>query len=155
MTKLIAVPMSLKEANNFVFNFHRHNKPVVTHKFSIGASNGNELVGVAIVGIPVARLLMDGLTAEVLRTCTNDNAQKGTNSFLYGCCWRACKAMGYKRLVTYTLATESGASLRGAGWKIVAECKPRKPGPGVWGSANRLRKWQPIYGQLKFRWEAP
>ena len=60
--------------------------------------------------------------------------------------------MGGKRMVTYTLQQESGSSLRGAGWKIVGEVKPQK---NPWGSQNRARDWQPIYGQLKFRWEAP
>jgi len=69
---------------------------------------------------------------------------------LYGACWRAWRAMGGKRLITYTLQTEPGTSLRGAGWRIVAECKP-----GSWNRENidRLRHWQPIYGQQKFRWQ--
>ena len=156
MTKLFAVPMSLKEANAFVESFHRHSQPTNANgrpgggKFAIGASNGDELVGVAIVGRPVARGMQDGFTAEVVRTCVNDGAQKGANSFLYGCCWRAARAMGYRKLITYTLATESGASLRGAGWKIVSEVKPRE---NPWSGPDRARRWQPIYGQLKLRWE--
>lgn len=153
MSKLIAMPISLREANDFVFNFHRHSKRTAANggKFAIGASDGEQLVGVAIVGRPIARHLDDSVTAEVTRTCTNEHAQKGTNSFLYTRCWKACKAMGYTRLITYTLATESGASLRGAGWSTVAECKPSKG----WNRPNvgRMREWQPVYGQLKFRWE--
>lgn len=148
---LIAVPITLRQANDFVEQFHRHNRRTSRDggKFAVGASTG-ELVGVAIVGKPIARLLDDGWTAEVLRACCNDHAPKGTNSFLYGCCWRAWRAMGGRKLITYTLTTESGASLRGAGWTVVAECKP-----GTWSreKAGRLREWQPIYGQAKLRWE--
>lgn len=149
MSRLIAVPITIREANAFVENFHRHNGPVQGARFAIGASDGEQLIGVAIVGRPVARMLQDGWTAEVLRTCTNKHAPKNTNSFLYGCSWRAWRGMGGRRLVTYTLATESGASLRGAGWRVVAESKPSEG----WSRIGRLRRWQPIYGQLKLRWE--
>ena len=147
--------MSLREANRFVESFHRHSLPTDNNrpgggKFAIGASTGDALVGVAIVGRPVARGMQDGVTAEVVRTCTNDKAPKGTNSFLYSRCWRAARAMGYHKLITYTLASESGASLRGAGWKVVAQVEPRK---NPWQGPDRARRWQPIYGQLKLRWE--
>lgn len=145
------IPMTLREANDFVAQFHRHNRPVQGHRFSIGASDGGELWGVAIVGRPLSRMLQDGYTSEVLRTCVRPGAPKNANSFLYGRCWRVWQAMGGRRLVTYTLATESGSSLRGAGWKIAGEVKPA--GPKGWSSAGREREWQPIYGQQKFRWE--
>jgi hypothetical protein len=148
---LTVVPISTAEANEFVANFHRHNKPVLRGKFAIGASDGDRLVGVAIVGRPVARSLDDGFTVEVTRLCVLDDAPKNTCSFLYGRCWRIWQQMGGKRMVTYTLQSESGASLRGAGWKIAGEVKPRKDG---WSCPSRPREWQPIYGQLKFRWEA-
>ena len=102
------VPLTLREANEFVANFHRHNKPTHGGKFAVGAVEGEELVGI----------------------------------------WQQ---MGGKRMVTYTLQEESGSSLRGAGWKIVGETKPTESG---WDRKNRKRDWQPIYGQLKFRWEA-
>ena len=147
------VPISLKEANQFVENFHRHNRPVTKSggKFAIGASSCDGLVGVAIVGRPVARLMQDGWTAEVLRTCVLSIAPKGANSFLYAAAWRAWREMGGKKLITYTLATESGASLRGAGWKVVAEVYRS----GDWNreKLGRKREWYPIYGQQKFRWE--
>ena len=150
--KLSLVPITLREANDFVAQFHRHNGRTSRNggKFAIGASTGNALVGVAIVGLPLARLLADGWTAEVLRCCTLDGAPKGTNSFLYAASWRAWRAMGGRKLITYTLVTESGASLRGAGWKIVAECRGHS-----WNRSNldRMREWKPIYGQLKLRWE--
>lgn len=113
--KLILIPVSLKEANAFVAEHHRHHKPVVGHKFSIGCMVNEKLIGVAIVGRPVSRYLDNGLTLEVNRLCTD-----GTNnacSFLYAAAWRAARAMGYRKIVTYILDTESGTSLRAAGWK--------------------------------------
>jgi hypothetical protein len=150
--KLEVAPITIKEANAFVKNFHRHNKPVkIGYRFALGAMYEAELVGVAIVGRPVARMLDDGLTAEVNRVCVVDHAPKNTCSFLYGRCWRVWQQMGGKRMITYTLQEESGSSLRGAGWKIMGEVKPQeKP----WSGPGRERYWQPIYGQLKFRWEA-
>ena len=150
VAKLKAVPTLLSEANEFVANFHRHNKPVTGARFSIGVSDGERLVGVAIVGRPVARALQDGLTAEVVRCCVTDDAPKGSCSFLYAACWRAWRAMGGAKLITYTLQSEGGASLRGAGWKLVAELTGSDP--KAW--QNRPgREWQPVVGQDKFRWE--
>jgi hypothetical protein len=147
------VPITLREANSFVEQFHRHNGRTTRDggKYALGASTGDALVGVAIVGRPVARLMDDGWTAEVLRCCVVDAAPKGTNSFLYAAAWRVWREMGGRKLITYTLQSESGASLRGAGWRIVAECRPS----GGWSRETlfRFRDWQPIYGQQKFRWE--
>jgi hypothetical protein len=140
---LVARPVDQREANAFVLNFHRHNKPVVGARFSIGAEHDGELVGVAIVGRPTARKMQDGRTAEVTRCCVRDHAPKGCCSFLYAASWRAWRAMD-------TLQSEGGASLRGAGWKIVAELKPGSP--NAWQSRPD-REWQPIVGQAKFRWE--
>lgn len=149
--KLTVVPITLSEAGEFVRNFHRHNKPPVGHVFSIGVSDGENLVGVAIVGRPVARMLQDGQTLEVLRCCVVESAPKGTPSFLYSRCWRVASALGWSKLITYTLQSESGSSLRGAGWKVVNQS------PGNKGKAwqNRPgREWQEVVGQSKFRWEA-
>ena len=143
--------MPLKEANEFVANFHRHNKPVQGAKFAIGASDGSRLIGVAIVGRPVARRLDDGITAEVTRCCVLDDAPKGTPSFLYSRCWRVWAALGGQRLVTYTLKTETGASLRGAGWSVVGQSNGFSEGKG-WTSRPG-REWQPVVGQAKLRWE--
>lgn len=106
-------PMTLREANAYVEQYHRHHGPVVGHKFSIGLSDGEKIVGVAIVGRPVARHLDDGWTLEVNRLCTDGT--RNACSMLYAAAWRAARAMGYKRLVTYILDTENGASLRAAG----------------------------------------
>lgn len=154
--KLFAVPMSLKEANNFVSAYHRHNGRTVRDggKFAIGCSNGDGLVGVAIVGNPISATYMDGYTAEVTRLCAReDEHQKNTESFLYAACWRAVRAMGYLRLITYTLKIESGTSLRAAGWRILHETKP---GHNDWAAKARMtgkaRQWQSIYGQQKICW---
>jgi hypothetical protein len=148
---LSAVPIDLGEANAFVASFHRHNRPTVGHKFSVGVSDGVALWGVAIAGRPIARLQQDGRTVEVLRCCVRDGAPKGCASFLYGTLWRAARALGYGRMITTTLQSESGASLRGAGWKVVAERGERDA--GSWQSRPG-REWQPVVGQAKLVWEA-
>ena len=95
------VPITLKEANAFVERYHRHHKPVAGHKFSIAASDGEKIVGVAIVGRPVSRYLDNGLTLEVNRLCTDGT--RNACSFLYSAAWRAARNLGYKKLITYIL----------------------------------------------------
>jgi hypothetical protein len=148
---IYAVPMTISEAKEFVTNFHRHNKAPQSGLFAVGASDGNQLIGVAIVGRPVARQLDNGKTAEVIRCCVIDSSPKGACSFLYARCWQAAKALGWEKLITYTLQEEGGASLRGAGWKIIAELKARQP--QEW-QTRPGREWHSVVGQSKFRWEA-
>jgi hypothetical protein len=119
------VPVTFRQAAAFVTRHHRHNKAPRGMKFAIGLERDGELVGVAVVGRPIARHLDDGFTAEVNRTCVLDGVPNG-NSMLYGAAWRAAKALGYRRLITYTQATESGVSLRAAGWHLIAERPARK-----------------------------
>lgn len=128
------VPITLRRAQEFVAAHHRHNRPPVGHKFSIGLEHDGMLVGVAVAGRPVARMLDDGLTIEVTRTCTDGT--QNANSMLYGAVWRAAKAMGYRRAITYTQGDESGASLRAAGWKLDKDISP-KPG---WDRPSRRRQ---------------
>jgi len=149
-------PVTLREANDFVQNFHRHNGRTARDggKFAIGAEDfEGELVGVVIVGNPLSATFMDGWTAEVLRLCTNAKAPKNCCSMLYGAAWRAWRAMGGRKLITYTLQTESGASLRGAGWRIVAQTQPVAEGWHKNDHLNSRREWQPVMGQQKLRWE--
>lgn len=113
------VPISLKEANAFVEQYHRHYKPVVGHKFSIGCSDGEKIVGVAIVGRPVSRYLDDGWVLEVNRLCTDGT--RNACSMLYAAARRAARAMGYKKVITYILESEPGTSLKAAGWKCVGQ----------------------------------
>lgn len=142
---LYLVPMTLVEANEFVRIYHRHHQPVIGHKFSIGVSDGEKVVGVAIVGRPVARYLDDGWTLEVNRTCTDGTPN--VNSMLYGACQRATFALGYKKLITYTLPEEGGASLRASNWKCIG-----RAGGGSWNCKSRPRvDMHPL--QEKIRWE--
>ena len=73
---LKVIPLSLREANEFVTKNHRHNKKCTGHKFSIGAEYQGKLVGVAIVGRPVARKLDNRFTLEINRNCVLDDAPK-------------------------------------------------------------------------------
>lgn len=145
--KFAVVPLPLDEANAFVARHHRHHGKVVGHRFSLGvADQGGEVRGVAIIGRPVARHLDDGLTLEVTRVATD--GAKDASSALYGAARRAAFALGYKRLVTYTLASESGTSLRAAGYRVVGEVRGRS-----WSCPSRPRvDKHPT--QTKLRWEA-
>ena len=145
------IPLSLKEANEFVIKHHRHNKKCLTHKFSIGAEYKEEIIGVAMCGKPIARRLDERYTLEVYRVCIKDPPPKNACSFLYGRCWRIWQSMGGKKILTYTLAEESGSSMKGVGWKKVSKTKPCKVGKGWTTRKNRV--WQPVNSQLKFRWE--
>lgn len=132
MSHLSHCRVSLVEANEFVGRLHRHHKPVVGHLFSLGALAGGDLVGVAIVGRPVARMRDDGETAEVTRLCTDGT--KNACSFLYGAAARAAFALGFRRIGTYILASEDGVTLRAAGWRLIGQTKG-----GSWSRAKRLR----------------
>ena len=138
-------PITLREASAFVEKHHRHHKPPQGALFAIAASEGDQVVGVAIVGRPVARLANDGWTAEVTRLCTIGN--KNACSMLYGASWRAARAMGYRKLITYTLPQEGGSSLRGAGWTCLGEA-----GGGSWSRKDRPRvDTHPT--QIKLKWQ--
>jgi len=138
------IPLNLKEANSFVARLHRHNKPVVGQKFSIGVELGGKLVGVAIAGRPIARLNDDGKTLEILRVCTDGTAH--ANSYLYGAVKRIAEQMGYERVITYTLQSESGSSLRAVG------AVSRKVKGGGWNRKNRPRENQKVSLQEKLVW---
>ena len=139
-------PVSLKTANEFVKSTHRHSKPTVGHKFSLAAFVDDVLVGVAIVGRPVGRGLDDGFTSEALRVCTDGT--RNACSFLYGAAWRASRAMGYRRMVTYTLDSEGGASVRAAGGVATATVTPR-----VWDTPSRPRDVDHHKVSARVRWE--
>lgn len=145
--RLVVVPLELAEAQAFTREHHRHHKPPKRCRFSIGAADeSGRVVGVVMVGRPVSRHLQDGWTCEVLRLATDGT--KNACSALYAAAWRACRAMGYRRLVTYTLPAEGGASLRASGWRLIGEA-----GGGSWSRAERPRvDTHPTQG--KFRWEA-
>lgn len=140
------VPITLREASAFVAAHHRHHKAPRGCRFVVGCARDSKIVGVAVVGRPSARMLDDGWSAEVVRLCVLEG-ERNACSLLYGACWRAARAIGYRRLVTYTLPEEGGASLRGAGWTLIGEA-----GGGSWSRKDRPRvDTHPT--QAKLRWE--
>lgn len=122
--RLTVVPLTFRQASAYVAQHHRHNKPPRGCKFVLGVvDEEGTLVGVAMVGRPVARHYDDGLTVEVNRTCTDGTPN--ANSALYGAAWRVAKAMGYRRCITYTQGDEPGTTMRAAGWRVLGERKAR------------------------------
>lgn len=147
--RLTVVPVTFADACEFVTMWHRHHLPPPGHIFRMGvATDDGVLRGVALVGRPVARNYDDGRTLEVNRTATDGTAN--ANSALYGAAWRAAKALGYSRLITYTQAGESGSSLRAAGWKVLAQ-RPARVG---WSVPSRPRTSRGTAGIARTLWEA-
>lgn len=125
-------PIDFKDAAAFVRQHHRHHTPPIGHKYSIAAWDGDQMVGVVIVGRPVSRMRDDGLTLEVTRLCTIGS--RNACSFLYGAAARAAFALGFKRIGTYVLKREPGTSLAAAGWRLIGEA-----GGGSWSREGRER----------------
>jgi len=144
------VPVTFRQAREFVAAHHRHHGPPQGMKFAIGVATADSvLAGVVIAGRPVARHLDDGFTIEVTRTCTRGAAN--ACSVLYSAAWQAARAMGYRRAITYTQAGETGASLRAAGWRPAAD---RPPAPG-WNRPGRPRRPAASDHTARTRWQAP
>lgn len=145
-------PITVQEARRVVGAWHRHNRPPQGGLFAVAVELAGEIEGVAIVGRPIARCLDDGWTAEITRVATRGAAN--ACSMLYGACCRAAHALGYRRIVTYTLASEPGTSLRAAGFVEDAQLKARPS----WSSAGRPRHQQDLFGEemrpseAKVRW---
>ncbi|KKL64246.1 hypothetical protein LCGC14_2166960 [marine sediment metagenome] len=127
------VPVTLRAARQWVDEHHRHHRAPQGGLFAIGLARCGMIVGVAIVGRPVARGLHDGWTAEVTRVAVVEGVPNGVSK-LYGACWRAARAMGYRKMVTYILDTEPGTSVRAAGWKEIAKVTGRS-----WDTPSRPR----------------
>jgi hypothetical protein len=153
--RLVIVPTTLRQARAFVGAHHRHHGPPQGGILAIAAAREEVIVGVVILGRPVARLLQDGFTAEVTRLATmreadvhgRERGPRNACSLLYAAAWRVARALGYRRLVTYTLPEEGGASLHGAGWRCVGEA-----GGGSWSRDDRPRfDLHPT--KVKLRWE--
>lgn len=143
------LPLSLAEANALVSQWHRHNRPVPGHKFSVGVARDGVVVGAVIVGRPVARHFDNGDTLEVVRVATDGS--KNACSMLYGAAQRAAFALGYRRLITYTRTDESGSSLKAAGWKVIAKRPPRS-----WAASSVKRpRTDATEPTERFLWEAP
>ena len=153
MSKLLKViPLSLKEANEFVTQHHRHNKRCAGHKFSLGAMFKDRLVGVVIVGRPVARKLDKDFTLEINRNCVLDEAPKGTCSFLYAKAIKVWQSMGGKKIITYTVESESGASLRAVNFKNTATSRRFPKQHKGWKTRDN-REHQDVQLELRLRWE--
>lgn len=144
--RLSLQPITYAEACAFITEHHSHHLPPQGWKFGVAVNGGEKVVGVITIGRPVARNLDNGWTLEVTRCCTDGTPHVA--SMLYGAAWRAVKAMGYKRLITYTLAEETGTSLTAAGWKSLYET-----GGGSWSCESRPRVDKHPLGQ-KTLWEA-
>jgi hypothetical protein len=155
MTRYTLQPLYFAEAAEHIRRHHRHHTPPVSWLFGIGANDGSEVVGVLTVGRPVARHRDDGWTAEVTRCCVRDDLAgvaghaNSVASMLYSAAWRACRAMGYRRLGTYTLKSEPGTSLVAAGWRVVGEVRgrswncPSRPRVDVSPTDDKLL-WEPV-----------
>ncbi len=141
------VPITFSEACAYVAEHHRHHKPPRGHKYSIAVSNGGKIVGVVMIGRPVARGLDLGWTLEVTRCCTDGT--KNACSFLYAAAWRVARNLGYKKLITYILNSEMGTSCIAAGYKLVGKTKG-----GSWNCKDRPRiDTHPLQAKLRFEIE--
>ena len=129
-----ALPMELKDVNDYVAQYHRHHQPVYRDKIRFGCLDDDDrLCGVIQMARPVNRVLDDGMTIEVVRCCTNGT--QNACSFLYSRAARIAKELGYKRIITYVLESEDGASLKASGW----HCEAENVGGGSWHCPSRPR----------------
>lgn len=143
---MTVTPLTLTEARNYITRVHRHHQAPVGGLFAIGAEQDGEIVGCVIVGRPVSRVMdADPYTCEVTRLASDGT--KNACSMLYAAAWRAARAMGYRRLITYTLKTEPGTSLRAAGFKVIGEVTKRS-----WDTPSRPRI-DKDERQERLRWE--
>lgn len=130
-----AIPLELKEANEFVDLLHRHHPPVYRDKFRLGCvDESGKLCGVIQAARPVSRVLDDGQTIEVVRCCTDGT--RNVCSFLYSRIARIAKEMGYSKIITYILDEETGTSLKASGWYHEADTQ----GNRSWNCPSRPRE---------------
>lgn len=142
-TRMEIRPITFREACDFVNRHHRHHGATIGCKFCIGLFRDGEMVGCAVNGRPVSRILDDKLTCEINRLCTDGT--KNACSMLYGASCRVAKAMGYKRIITYTLKSENGSSLRASNFV----CDGEAGGIKWTGVRDRGQKIPP---EMKVRW---
>jgi hypothetical protein len=136
------IPLELDEANDLVSRLHRHHKPAVGHRFSIGCVNdAGQIVGAAIVGRPVARLTDYRSVLEVTRLVTDGT--KNACSILYAAAARVAREMGYEKIQTFILDTETGVSLVAAGWQFEGHTTIAADKPSRWHSRSGRRSDQP------------
>ena len=137
-------PCHIREAQEYIKRHHRHSIPPVGGKFAIACCMDSQLCGVAVCGRPVARHSDDGQTLEILRCCTDGTPN--ACSKLYGACCQIGFRMGYDRIITYTLESEYGASLRAAGFLFDGIC-----GREQW-TGSRRRSYYVSPPERKQRW---
>ena len=137
-------PITFKQASEFINKYHRHHNATVGCKFCVGLYEENTLIGCAVCGRPVSRFYDDGLTCEINRVCVIEGHKNGC-SMLYGACCRIAKIMGYKKIITYTLQHENGASLKASNFV----CEGQAGGTHWTGKRN---KGQSIPHEMKNRW---
>lgn len=126
-------PLSRNEVNDYINKYHRHHKAPVGYKFAIGAERDKTLVGIVVVGRPVARNINASEVVEVTRLCTI--GERNACSFLYAKAARIAREMGYKKIISYILETEEGTSLKAAGWKYEGLTNG-----GSWNTKTRPRE---------------
>lgn len=141
-------PITLRAANAFILVHHRHRPPARGCNFALALNDAGQIHAVAVVGRPSSRHLDNGTTAELTRLCTDGTPNAASQ--ILSAARRAAQALGYKRLLTYTLDTEPGTSLRAAGWQATAKTPARS-----WNRTTRPRNPSPSDTQAKIRWEPP
>ena len=144
MSDLIITPITQREAKEYIRKHHRHHPPPVGSVFQLSVTQKGKIVGVAMVGRPVARVLDDKTTLEVNRLCTQ--GVKNACSKLYGASARVAKELGYKKIITYILDSEKGTSLKAAGWTVASRIKGRS-----WSNKSRPRvDKHPIEAKVRY-----
>lgn len=153
-------PITRDLANDCVRRWHRHHKPVRQRVLSVGAFIEGEIVGAAIVEPAKAEALSKNGVFEVTRlACRGGGATlnghvDGVASKLLGAAWGAMRAMGCRRMCSYTRLDESGVCYRAAGWVAVAFSKGE-----AWDHGNKADRWLPgLYSPTtevvdRVRWE--
>lgn len=146
-------PSNITEAKEFIKLNHSHLPEVTGGLFAIAVENHDQLVGVAIVGRPVARKLAeDRRTLELTRTCTDGT--KNVSSMLAAAAWRCVRAMGADRLVTYTLSIEKGTTYIAAGFRRTGTVPQRGLGGWDYRPGGNQRNSDEVIASGKIRWEA-
>lgn len=148
--RLRIAPIRFGRARDFVMRHHEHCRPPAGWRFGAGCWNGPTLVGVAMVGRPVARMIDAKATVEVNRLCLDRSLPAGLRrnavSMLLGHAAREARRRGFSRIITYTLESESGSSLRASGWS--------EDGRSRGGSWSRPARARGVSGptEPKVRW---
>lgn len=143
---MIFRPITMREANAFIQDHHRHSKPVRGCKFVLGLEKERQLIGVGVVGRPVSRMADDGLSAEITRVCIKEGNPTACSK-MYARLTRLCYLMGFKRVFTYTLQKESQSSMKALGAVLIGEVEAKE-----WTRKSRPRDSQPVYQEPKLKW---